>query len=84
MSRLSNAILFNEENVSIPPIFHVLPQNTGHNVQNTSRFHIDIVIGMYSMSNVILVDEKSTLFHQFLTYIHTCGTIVFSIPGAIL
>ena len=38
----------------------------------------------YSLSNVILADEKSTLFHQYLRYSHTCGTIVFGILGAIL
>ena len=36
---------------------------------------------VYTLSNVILVDEKLTLFHQYLRY---CGTIVFSIPSAIL
>ncbi len=38
----------------------------------------------YSLSNVILADEKSTLFHQYLRYNHKCGTIVFSIPSAII
>ena len=32
----------------------------------------------YSLSNVILVDEKFTLFYQYLWYSHKCGTIVFS------
>ncbi len=42
-----------------------------------------IDIHSYSLSNVILADEKSTLFHQYLRYSHKYGTIVFSIPGAI-
>ena len=41
-------------------------------------------VASYSMSNVILVDEKFTLFHQYLRYWHKGGTIVFSILGAIL
>ena len=40
--------------------------------------------GIYSLSNVILVDEKSTSFHRYLRYRHNCDTIVFSIPGTIL
>ena len=38
---------------------------------------------MYSMSNVILADEKFILFHQYLRYSHKCDIIVFSIPGTI-
>ncbi len=38
----------------------------------------------YSLSNVIMADEKLALFHQYLRYRHKWGTIVFSIPGAIL
>ena len=38
----------------------------------------------YSLSNVILADEKLTLFHQYIRYSQKWGTIVFSIPGAIL
>ena len=36
----------------------------------------------YSMSNVILVDEKFILFHQYLRYSPKSVTIVFSISGA--
>ncbi len=35
------------------------------------------------MSNVVIVDEKFTLFHQYLRYSHKWCTVVFSIPGAI-
>ncbi len=42
-----------------------------------------IMPAYYSLSNVIMADEKSTLFHQYLRYSHKYGTIVFSIPGAI-
>ena len=38
----------------------------------------------YSLSNVIVADEKSLSFHQYLRYSHKCVTIVFSIPGAII
>ncbi len=38
----------------------------------------------YSPSNVIVVDEKSTSFHQYLRYSHKCGTIAFSTPSAII
>ncbi len=38
----------------------------------------------YSLSNVILADEKLTSLHQNLGYCYKCGIIVFSIPGAIL
>ena len=38
----------------------------------------------YSLPNVILVDEKWISFYQYLWYSHKCGTIVISIPGAIL
>ena len=38
----------------------------------------------YSRSNVILVDEKLSPFHQYLGYSHKCGTITFSIPSAII
>ena len=37
----------------------------------------------YSLSNVILVDEKLSSFHQYLRYCHKSVTFVFSIPGAI-
>ncbi len=37
-----------------------------------------------SMSNVILVDEKFTSFHEDLRYSHKCCIVVFSIPSAIL
>ena len=35
-----------------------------------------------TLSNVILVDEKLTSFHQYRRYSHKCGTIVFRIPSA--
>ena len=38
----------------------------------------------YSLSNVIMADEKLTLFHKHLRYRHKWGTIVFCILGAIL
>ncbi len=38
----------------------------------------------YSMPNVIMVDEKVSLFHQYLRYRHKWGASVFSIIGAIL
>ncbi len=38
----------------------------------------------YSLSNVILADEKFTLFHHYLRYCHKGFTFVFSIPSAIL
>ncbi len=38
----------------------------------------------YSQSNVILVDEKFTSFHQYMKYCHKSVTIVLSIPGAVL
>ncbi len=38
----------------------------------------------YSLSNVILADEKFTLFHQYLRYCNKRGTVVFSMPSAIL
>ena len=38
----------------------------------------------YSLSNVILADEKMTSFHRYLRYSHKSVIIVFSIPGAIL
>ena len=37
----------------------------------------------YSLSSVIMADEKFLSFHQYLRYSHKRGTIVFSIPGAI-
>ncbi len=33
-----------------------------------------------SLSTVILVDKTLTPFHQYETYCHKCGTIVFRIP----
>ncbi len=38
----------------------------------------------YSLSNVILADEKLTSFHQYLRYNHKRGTIAFSTPSAII
>ncbi len=49
-----------------------------------SIFLAQILQPSYSMSNVIMADEKLTLFHQYLRYRHTWGAIVFSILGAIL
>ena len=40
--------------------------------------------GMYSLSNVTVVNEKFTSFQQCLRYCHKSGIIVFSIPVAIL
>ena len=40
-------------------------------------------IQYYTLSNVILVDEKLTSFHQYLRCGHKSVTIVLSIPGAI-
>ena len=39
---------------------------------------------LYSLSNVIMVDEKFASFHQYLRYYHKSVATVFSIPGAIL
>ncbi len=39
---------------------------------------------MYSLSNVIVADEKLTSFDKYLRYSHNFGTIVFSIPSAII
>ena len=39
---------------------------------------------LYSLSNVVMADEKLPLFHQYLRYRYKWGTIVFSILGAIL
>ena len=38
----------------------------------------------YSLSNVIVADEKSTSFLTYLTYSHKHGVIAFSTPSAIL
>ncbi len=38
----------------------------------------------YTLSNVILADEKWTSFHQYLRYSHKLGTIAFSTPSAII
>ena len=38
---------------------------------------------LYSLSNVIPVDEKFTALHQYPRYCHKSVTILFSIPGAI-
>ena len=38
----------------------------------------------FSLSNVILVDEKFSSFHQYLKYCHESVIIMFRIPGAIL
>ncbi len=37
----------------------------------------------YSLSNVMVADEKLTSFDKYLRYSHKLGTIVFSIPSAI-
>ena len=37
-----------------------------------------------SLSNVILMDENFTSFHQCLRYCHKCGIFVIWIPGTIL
>ncbi len=42
------------------------------------------IIFWYTASNVILVDEKLTLFHQYRIYSHNCGTIVFCIASVII
>ena len=39
---------------------------------------------VYSLSNVIMADEKFLSFHQYLRYSHDCGTIAFSTPSAII
>ncbi len=39
---------------------------------------------MYSLSNVIMADEKFLSFHQYLRYNHKYGTIAFSTPSAII
>ena len=39
---------------------------------------------MYTLSNVIVADEKWTSFHQYLRYNYKRGTIVFSTPSAII
>ena len=49
----------------------------------TGKLFLMLLI-LYHLSNVILVDEKFTSFHQYLRYCHKSGTIVFSIPGAML
>ncbi len=58
-----------------------------------TRLHATIVLQLllachdstcYSLSNVIVADEKSTSFHLYLRYSHKCVTIVFSIPSAII
>ena len=38
----------------------------------------------YSLSNVIMADEKLISFPQYLRYSHKCGIIVFSILSAII
>ena len=38
----------------------------------------------YSLSKVIVADEKSTSFYQYLRYSHKLGTIAFSTPSAII
>ena len=55
----------------------------GINMENSNGDTMVIWCNYYSMSNVILVDEKFTLFHQYLRCRHRSGTIVFSIPGVI-
>ena len=42
------------------------------------------VIRGYSVSNVIVVDEKWTSFYQYLRYSRIRGTIVFSTPSTII
>ena len=37
----------------------------------------------YSLSNVIVADEKILSFHQYLRYSYNRGTIEFSTPSAI-
>ena len=49
----------------------------------SSQGHWDRQPPYCTMSNITLVDENLTLFHQYLRYRHKCVTIVFSIPGAI-
>ena len=49
--------------------------------------HLDNVneyLYIYSLSNVIMADEKFLAFHQYLGYSHTCGTIALSTPSAII
>ena len=38
----------------------------------------------YTLSNVIVADEKFLSFHQYLRYRHKLGTIVFSTSSAII
>ena len=38
----------------------------------------------YNFSNVTVVDEKVTYFHQYPRFCHRSGTTVFSIPSAII
>ena len=61
-----------------------ISHKTGSWVYSNGLWHREIHKTMYSLSSVILVDEKLTLFHQYLRYSHKCDTIVFSIPGTIL
>ena len=51
-------------------------------VNSNSPFRL--VLAMYTLSNVILLDEKLTSFYLYLRYCHKSVTIVFSIPGAII
>ena len=47
-------------------------------------YHEESTKTQYPLSNVILVDEKMILFHQYLRYCHICGSIVFSMASAIM
>ena len=39
---------------------------------------------IYTVSNVILVEEKLTALYHYLRYCHKGGTIVLSIPSAMI
>ena len=45
---------------------------------------VKLNIHIYTLSNVIIVAEKSTSFHQYLRNCTKYGTILFSIPSAII
>ena len=50
----------------------------------TRNHHGGVFWRDYSLSNVIMVDEKYLSFHEYLRYSHKRGNIVFSTPSAII
>ena len=42
------------------------------------------IVTFYKLSNITPVDEKLSAFHKYLRYGHTCATIAFSMPSAII